>query len=161
MNDLDAFQLVGDWREPGEYRAALALPYHADGRLLLQMRDDKPGIAVPGMWGCFGGQIEPDEDPLTAVAREFEEETGLVYAKHLFRPAYCALTEGPRFGLLRLFLVPLRDPITAIRAYEGSGFAFCSKSQSLKLDLVGHLRPVVEAFWRDFSDGTGPFERSD
>jgi predicted NUDIX family NTP pyrophosphohydrolase len=31
-----------------------------------------------GAWSIPKGEIEPDEDPLAAAAREFEEETGLV-----------------------------------------------------------------------------------
>ncbi len=48
------------------------------GRYLLQLRDERPGILHPGAWGMFGGHIEPGEAPAAAIARELQEEIGLV-----------------------------------------------------------------------------------
>lgn len=45
-----------------------------DGRYLMQLRDDKPGIFYPGHWGLFGGAVEPGEDPVGALRRELNEE---------------------------------------------------------------------------------------
>jgi len=46
----------------------------ADGRYVLQHRDDKPGIAAPGAWSLFGGRVEVGELPNAAMAREIREE---------------------------------------------------------------------------------------
>jgi len=48
-----------------------------DGRYLMQLRDDKPGVFYPGHWGLFGGGLEPDEDPETGLRRELSEELAL------------------------------------------------------------------------------------
>jgi 8-oxo-dGTP diphosphatase len=48
--------------------------FDAKGRLLLQLRDDKPGILFPGMIGLFGGHREGDETFLECAIRELEEE---------------------------------------------------------------------------------------
>ena len=40
----------------------------------MQHRDDKPGIAAPGMWALFGGRVEDHESPRDAVIREVHEE---------------------------------------------------------------------------------------
>jgi 8-oxo-dGTP pyrophosphatase MutT (NUDIX family) len=45
-----------------------------DGRYLMQLRDDIPRIFYPGHWGCFGGAVGPEEDPIQALARELAEE---------------------------------------------------------------------------------------
>jgi 8-oxo-dGTP pyrophosphatase MutT (NUDIX family) len=45
-----------------------------DGRYLMQLRDDIPRIFYPGHWGCFGGAVGPEEDPVQALARELAEE---------------------------------------------------------------------------------------
>lgn len=47
------------------------------GRYALQLRDDKPGISAPGLWGLFGGAIEDEENPHAAVLREVEEELAI------------------------------------------------------------------------------------
>ncbi|MEK9627517.1 MAG: NUDIX domain-containing protein [Nitrospinota bacterium] len=44
------------------------------GRLVLQLRDNKPSIETPGVWSLFGGIIEKNEDPKEAMIREIEEE---------------------------------------------------------------------------------------
>ena len=45
-----------------------------DGRYVLQLRDNKPNIDAPGVWGLFGGRIEPGEQASEAVVREVREE---------------------------------------------------------------------------------------
>jgi 8-oxo-dGTP pyrophosphatase MutT (NUDIX family) len=45
-----------------------------DGRYLMQLRDDIPRIFYPGHWGCFGGAVSPEEEPIQALARELAEE---------------------------------------------------------------------------------------
>ncbi len=49
---------------------------HREGKFLMQLRDNIPGIAHPGRWGFFGGHVEPDETPEEAVTRELLEEIG-------------------------------------------------------------------------------------
>ncbi len=45
-----------------------------EGLYVLQHRDDKPGIAAPGMWALFGGRVEDREEPREAAVREVQEE---------------------------------------------------------------------------------------
>jgi len=63
----DKHRLHGD-------HAAAAIIVTDDGRYLLQLRDDIPGIFYPGHWGCFGGAISAGETPLQALRRELAEE---------------------------------------------------------------------------------------
>lgn len=60
---------------PQAKSVVVILPYH-DRRVLMQLRDDKEGIAFPGKWGFFGGGIEPGESPEEAALRELAEEIG-------------------------------------------------------------------------------------
>jgi len=43
-------------------------------KYVMQLRDDKSGIAACGQWSLFGGKINPKETPLAAVKREVFEE---------------------------------------------------------------------------------------
>lgn len=57
------------------HRVAIAI-LHQDGKFLLQLRDDIPGIFYPGHWALFGGHIESGESSDTAIRRELLEEIG-------------------------------------------------------------------------------------
>jgi 8-oxo-dGTP pyrophosphatase MutT (NUDIX family) len=48
-----------------------------DGKLIFHKRDNKPGIANPGMIGFFGGGVEEGETFLQAAVREIKEELDL------------------------------------------------------------------------------------
>ncbi len=56
-----------------------------DGSVILQVRDDKPGITNPGLVSTFGGRIESGEEPLEAAVREINEETNLGLKKNQLR----------------------------------------------------------------------------
>jgi 8-oxo-dGTP diphosphatase len=60
-----------------ENRSAMLLVVTDDGRLLLHLREDRPGVVHPGCWAGFGGGLESGETPLEAVKREMREETGV------------------------------------------------------------------------------------
>jgi 8-oxo-dGTP pyrophosphatase MutT (NUDIX family) len=57
--------------------ATVALLVLDDGRYLMQLRDNKPDIFFPNLWGLFGGAVDPGEDPETALRRELMEELSL------------------------------------------------------------------------------------
>ncbi len=59
-------------------RAVSIAILHSDGKFLMQLRDDIPGIAYPGQWGLFGGHVEPGESPEKAMERELFEEISYI-----------------------------------------------------------------------------------
>jgi 8-oxo-dGTP pyrophosphatase MutT (NUDIX family) len=59
------------------HAAAAVFMLTKDGRLVLQLRDDKPDIHYPNMITAFGGGAEPDETPVECALRELAEETGI------------------------------------------------------------------------------------
>lgn len=142
------FQRIGEWRSSfGAYRGALVIPEAPDGRILLQMRDDVDGIAAPGKWGFFGGGIDPGEGPFEAVVRELYEEIGVLRPASEFMPKYAVLTGEPRWGLLYIFHLKLDVPASEIRVLEGAGFAWATRKQAEKLDLIWYLHDVLNDFW--------------
>jgi 8-oxo-dGTP pyrophosphatase MutT (NUDIX family) len=59
---------------PRHREIACAILIDTLGRLLLQQRDDIPGIMFPGWIGLFGGHREGTETFLECVVREIHEE---------------------------------------------------------------------------------------
>ena len=59
-----------------------AVIYTTEGRYLMQLRDDKPGLPLRNHWAFFGGEVDPGEAPQDAILREVEEEL-------TFRPNNC------------------------------------------------------------------------
>jgi len=64
--------------------AAAAIIQLEDGRYLLQLRDDSESIWYPNHWGCFGGGVEPGEEPVRALRRELREELSFEFTEARF-----------------------------------------------------------------------------
>ena len=119
--------------------AAAALIVTADGRYLMQHRDELPGIFFPGFRGCFGGAIEPDESPAEALRRELEEELA-------FRPQAVEhfATLGLDFsfaghGVLprHFFVVPIRPEQTGtMRLAEGQGMSLIAGDKLMAMPKI-------------------------
>ena len=52
---------------------SIVLTTPEDG-VLLQLRDETPGIEYPGYWSLIGGRMEAGEDHTAAIRRELSEE---------------------------------------------------------------------------------------
>jgi len=73
-------------------RSVTAMFFH-NGKLLMLLRDDKPGVVNPNVWGIIGGGIDGNETPLEAIKRESKEEisvapSGLIYMGKSSREKY-------------------------------------------------------------------------
>ncbi|MDP2607344.1 MAG: NUDIX domain-containing protein [Deltaproteobacteria bacterium] len=77
-------------------QVAQVILFDRDSRLLIYLRDNKPGIPFPNRWGFFGGHLEIGETPDQALVREVEEELGLALSTwEFFRTYVC--TEGDAY----------------------------------------------------------------
>jgi 8-oxo-dGTP diphosphatase len=100
--------------------AACAL-IDADGRVLLAQRP--PGKPMAGLWEFPGGKVEPGESPEASLARELNEELGIVVKEACLAPLTFASHRYADFHLLMPLYVCRRwDGL--VRAREAQRFAW-------------------------------------
>jgi len=121
---------------------AAALLVDRDGRFLLQHRDDKPDIANPGLWGFFGGEVEPYETPHDGFLRELREE--LSWQPHRFE-LYRAYPYDALQTLIYIFMAPIDAPVDQLVLGEGQGMSFFAPNE-LPANTVPDLRHLIERF---------------
>ncbi|MEG3438219.1 NUDIX hydrolase [Pannus brasiliensis CCIBt3594] len=89
-----------------------------NGRFLMQLRDDIPSIHYPGVWGLFGGHLEPGESPEEALKRELWEE--IHYRPATVRKFRCYDGENVN---RHIFHVPLTVETSELIQSEGQDLA--------------------------------------
>jgi 8-oxo-dGTP pyrophosphatase MutT (NUDIX family) len=128
-----------------------------EGKFLMQLRDNIPTILYPGLWGLFGGHIEPGETPEVAVKREVLEEIGY------------AIEQPQKFGvygddrvLRYVFYAPLSVDISELNLQEGWDFGLITPAQievgNAYSAIAGEDRPlgaVHQQIMMDFMEWWG------
>lgn len=116
----------------------------AAGRVLLNLRDDKPEILYPNHWAILGGEAELGESPQRAARRELREEVGLT-AEDL--EYFCSIIDrdGHR-QLVSVFSTHTRASATDLSLAEGQDLRFFSFDELDGLQITPFVRQVLSAF---------------
>ena len=106
-----------------------------DGKMLFQLRDNKPHIHNPNKWGLFGGGIKKEETPQGAAIRELKEELCLEVNEKDFE----LLLKIP---VIKKYIYRLKlDKMPVLKLKEGADMQFFSNREILeKKNLVISLR---------------------
>ena len=111
---------------------------HQNGKYLMQLRDDIPHILYPGVWGLFGGHLDPGEEPEMGLKRELKEEINYVTDSVREFRSY-----GDSKYIRYLFSGPLTVSLKKLELNEGEdlglvtpaeveqGYAFSQRRQEL------------------------------
>jgi 8-oxo-dGTP pyrophosphatase MutT (NUDIX family) len=104
-----------------------------EGKLILQQRDDKPGIYNPGLITSFGGRTEEGESPVLAAIREMKEEVNLDAKESDLKlfGSYSKTVE--KYGINQMchyFIMKDVKPKNLI-VNEGQGYVLISKEDNL------------------------------
>ena len=110
---------------------------YSKGKILLQLRDEKPNIFYPGCWGLFGGNVDKNEEPVDALKRELEEEIR-------FQPKTLKLLFSWNHykynSILHFFLVPLSIDYEDLCLNEGQSMKLFSLEEINKLKITPSLK---------------------
>jgi 8-oxo-dGTP diphosphatase len=124
--------------------AVKAFIYDKQGRILLQLRDNKPDILEPNRWGFFGGMVEAGETLEEALARELLEELGNhvgCIETELFR------TEENTYGTQNIiFLVRCTELDENFCLTEGQSFGWFTLDELVALPLCSLLSKQMSIF---------------
>lgn len=144
--------------------SASAILLDADGRLLLQLRDNVSHIRDPGKISLFGGGREGNESFLDCIVREVHEEIGVYLPPERFE--FIARYVGPDYELPEstlhgeIFLA--RDvPIERLSINEGSlKIVTVNGLQQIRHTLAVPARYALDIFLtRDFQAARTSFWR--
>ncbi len=101
-----------------------ALLVNAEGQLLLQQRDDRPGLAYAGWWTLFGGAVEDGEEPDDAIKRELWEELRLAVELSRWKTVVCPVrSTRDRLTHNHVYYGWLARPVDSLTLYEGQAMA--------------------------------------
>ena len=94
-------------------KAVKALIIDAQGRYLLQLRDNIPRITFPAYWCLFGGALKGLETPINGIKRELYEELG-------YKPTFIEQFLSYKYSIKRVNIIDREVTIFAslIDSYE-------------------------------------------
>lgn len=114
-----------------------------EDKLLVYLRDDKPGLRFAGLWDFPGGGREGDETPADTLLREIKEEFSIQIDPKaiVWQKQYPAMIEQERkayFCVVRL----TKEDVGKIRfGTEGQRWEFIAADSFLSRDdVVPHLK---------------------
>ena len=115
-------------------------------RLLIYLRDDKPGIPFPNHWDLFGGHVEAGETPEQALVREVKEELGVELADWEFFRAY-SCTEGDAYPNVKyIYWAAMDKNFQELTLYEGQRLASIARDERASVRFANILGAILEDF---------------
>ena len=121
----------------------------ADGKLIMQKREDRGDIAHPNCISVFGGRSQSAESARATAVRELREETGIrvreVELQSLITVPYIVNEGGLRCMLCSYFVLTNVAP-EAVTVSEGAGKIILSAEEALERDDLTEVpRRILES----------------
>jgi 8-oxo-dGTP diphosphatase len=121
--------------------------------LLLQLRDNKPGIMFPNCWSTFGGHLRKRETPFESIQREALEELDYL----LVEPQYVGNIPYQGHDCFVFMKIDPHVCLRELQVNEGQGAAFFSEEDAGQTgNWAFNTREIVETCFKKLleSDST-------
>jgi len=123
-------------------------------RYVLQLRDNKPGISAPGVWGLFGGRMEPGEQPEQALIREIQEELTIDLTNFRFLGDIDAFSAyAGRMARYSIFEAEISDLWTDHHLNEGQAVNAFEFEELVGIEIPPLIRGMLEQHHSCATDG--------
>jgi 8-oxo-dGTP diphosphatase len=131
-----------------------ALLANAEGRVLAQLRDDKPGLPFANCWSTLGGRVEDGETPESAMQRELIEEIEICPPLRFWRVFEVSYEAHgvPMVSEVHVFTGRLDLDPAQIRLHEGQRVAYLGMEDIDRLPFAYRLDLLFRAY---FAEGDG------
>lgn len=120
---------------------------NARGEVLLQLRDDKPGLRYANTWTLFGGSVEAGEQHEDAIRRELIEELSLSPRLTYWKCFTCSIRTIPGEVVTynHAWMARLDETPTVLN--EGQAMAWFSRESTAGLELAFAQQNILEEFF--------------
>jgi len=118
-----------------------AFIFDRDGRVLLVQRGTPPAL---GTWSLPGGKLELEETLAQAVAREVQEETGLVVQVGALACVVERMSEGYHYVILDYLARPIGGQLALRPGSDVRDARWVTSDDLPSLDLTEGLVPLLE-----------------
>jgi 8-oxo-dGTP diphosphatase len=134
-----------------------ALLVDQQAKLVIQLRDDKPGLLFPAHWATLGGAIEKGETPDEAMRRELQEEVepapSVTFWRY-FEHSYHARGEK-RMVANHVYVGQLPCALQDMKLYEGQRLGAFGVEEIARLPVAYGLDVIFKAFFETYEHRTG------
>lgn len=117
------------------------------GEILLQLREDIPGLEFANWWTLPGGVVEPDETPVQAAHRELKEETGLQLPLTSWK-VYRRRHPSRKFMIEQhIFVGQTKREAHNLILGEGQALRFVGQADASSLPITFGFDDLLKEFW--------------
>jgi 8-oxo-dGTP pyrophosphatase MutT (NUDIX family) len=118
--------------------------FEKDGKILLLHRQDyKP---QGNTWGVPAGKVETNEDPLNAMLRELEEETGYKVISNTFKLTKTIYVKYPEYDFIyHIYYLPITENCDVkIDSKAHKDFKWTTPKEALDMNLIQDLDTCIK-----------------
>jgi mutator protein MutT len=129
-----------------------AILTNAEQQVLLQLRDDAPGLSFAGCWTLPGGRVETGEDADDAVRREVLEELSIrptVSLWRVYERPHLSDATSPITIVQFVYRGSITDPIEDLATNEGKEIRFVTASEVSRLPIGFGFETLLRDFFSE------------